>query len=154
MNSTRAAEGGSAVEDVLGSERQTKKVLSSLRLKVAFMIFVSALLIGLCGMIFSLVSQIFGALTPAIRADLEWKATRGAAELAQSAQYGMVLSDEKEIRRAFAGYSLDPDILAIVAVDNTGKVIASYGRVPGDLRPVFRSNARVADQHAARVSNL
>ncbi len=146
MNSTRAAEGGSAVEDVLGSERQTKKVLSSLRLKVAFMIFVSALLIGLCGMIFSLVSQIFGALTPAIRADLEWKATRGAAELAQSAQYGMVLSDEKEIRRAFAGYSLDPDILAIVAVDNTGKVIASYGRVPGDLRPVFRSNARVADQ--------
>ena len=35
---------GSFVAEVLGDERQTKKVLSSLRLKVAFMVFVSALL--------------------------------------------------------------------------------------------------------------
>ena len=32
-------------------------------------------------MIIALVSHIFSALTPAIRADLEWKAQRGAAEL-------------------------------------------------------------------------
>ncbi|MEO6599219.1 MAG: response regulator [Polyangiaceae bacterium] len=152
MNSPQAAGGGSALEDVLGSERQTKKVLSSLRLKVAFMIFVSALLIGLCGLIFSLVSQIFGALTPAIRADLAWKATRGAIELAQSAQYGLVLADEKEIRDAFAGYAVDPDILAIVAADKTGKVIASYGKAPDALTPMFRGNQRAVDEHSGYLS--
>jgi hypothetical protein len=80
--------GQSPIAEILGNEGQTPKVLSSLRLKVAFMLFVSALLMGLCGLIFSLVSHIFGALTPAIQADLEWKANRGVAELAQSAQYG------------------------------------------------------------------
>ena len=78
------------MEDVLGSERQTKKVLSSLRLKVAFMIFVSALLIGLCSLIFSLVSQIFAVLTPAIRADLEWKATRGAESAIEGSAVGRI----------------------------------------------------------------
>ncbi|MEP7050894.1 MAG: response regulator [Pseudomonadota bacterium] len=123
---------GSFVAEVLGGERQSKRVMSSLRLKVAFMVFVSALLIGLCGMIFALVSHIFGALTPAIRADLAWKAERGAAELAQSAQYGLVLADEHEIRQAFRGYDKDPDILAIVATDKFGEVLAARGKVPGD----------------------
>jgi signal transduction histidine kinase/CheY-like chemotaxis protein/HPt (histidine-containing phosphotransfer) domain-containing protein len=123
-------------------------VLSSLRLKVAFMVFVSALLIGLCGMIFSLVTHIFGALTPAIRSDLEWKAERGAAELAQSAQYGMVLADEHEIHDAFFGYDKDPDILAIVATDKTGKVLAQHGKVPGDLQLAFRSPPHLVDQRA------
>ncbi|MEO8900710.1 MAG: response regulator [Polyangiaceae bacterium] len=132
---------GSVIAEVLGDERQTKKVLSSLRLKVAFMVFVSALLIGLCGMIFALVSHIFGALTPAIRADLEWKAQRGAAELSQSAEYGLVLADEHEIRNAFHGYDTDPDILAIVATDKTGKVIVTHGKAPGDLAGGFKAPA-------------
>ncbi len=146
-NQSRAAESGSAVADVLGSEKQTKKVLSSLRLKVAFMIFVSALLIGLCGMILSLVSQIFGALTPAIRADLQWKAERGATELAQSAQYGMVLADESEITKAIKGYNIDPDILAIVATDKTGKVLASRGSPPGDPKAVFAVRPHHVAEH-------
>ena len=134
------------------SERQTRKVLSSLRLKVAFMLFVSALLMGLCGLIFSLVSQIFGALTPAIRADLEWKAERGVAELAQSAQYGMVLADEREIRNAFQGYDLDPDFLAIVATDKTGKVLAQHGKLPGDLQTRVRSDRRAASSSEPATS--
>ncbi len=134
-----------AVADVLGSQHQTKKVLSSLRLKVAFMVFVSALLVGLCGMIFALVSHIFSALTPAIRADLEWKAERGAAELAQSAQYGLVLADEHELRHAFRGYDNDPDILAIVATDKTGQVLATRGKVPGDLSQTFKRPPGVVD---------
>jgi two-component system sensor histidine kinase/response regulator len=135
-----------AVADVLGSQRQTKKVLSSLRLKVAFMVFVSALLIGLCAMIVALVSHIFSALTPAIRADLEWKAQRGAAELAQSAQYGLVLADEREIRNAFGGYDNDPDILAIVATDKTGQTLATRGKVPGDLSQVFVRPAGIVSE--------
>ncbi|HWZ91841.1 MAG TPA: response regulator, partial [Polyangiaceae bacterium] len=97
----------------------------------------SALLIGLCGMIFVLVSHIFGALTPAIRADLEWKAERGARELAHSAEYGLVLADEREIARAFHGYDTDPDILSIVATDAKGKVLAQHGNAPTGLASAF-----------------
>jgi len=138
----------SSLADVFGDERQTRKVLSSLRLKVAFMLFVSALLMGLCGLIFSLVSQIFAALTPAAQADLEWKAERGVAELAQSAQYGMVLADEREIRNSFKGYDLDPDFLAIVVTDKTGKALATYGKLPGDLQSVFERPARRVEKRA------
>ena len=138
-----------AVADVLGSQRQTKKVLSSLRLKVAFMVFVSALLIGLCGMIVALVSHIFSALTPAIRADLEWKAQRGAAELAQSAQYGLVLADESEIRNAFHGYDNDlGHFCFIVATDRTGQTLATRGKVPGDLSQVFIRPAGIVSERA------
>ncbi|HEY3665659.1 MAG TPA: ATP-binding protein, partial [Polyangiaceae bacterium] len=142
-----------AMADVLGSQRQTKKVLSSLRLKVAFMVFVSALLVGLCGMIFALVSHIFSALTPAIRADLEWKAERGAAELAHAAEYGLVLADQQELRNAFRGYDNDPDILAIVATDKTGQVLATRGHVPGDLHVSFTRPAGVVDQHSKYFSS-
>ncbi len=127
----------SATEDVLGSERQTKKVLSSLRLKVAFMLFVSALLLGLCGMIFALVSHIFGALTPTIRADLQWKAEHGAAELARSAEYGLVLGDETEIKKSFHGYDSDADISAIVATDAKGHVLAQHGTPPSNASLVL-----------------
>ena len=144
LNETRpnSALDSSAVADVLGAEGQTKKVLSSLRLKVAFMAFVTVLLLGLCGMIFGLVSQIFDALTPQVRADLEWKAERGAVELAQSAQYGLVLADESEIGNAFRAYSIDPDILAIVATDKSGRTLAKYGNVPGNHGSLLSHGAR------------
>jgi len=153
VKNSRAAAGNSPIADVLGDERQTRKVLSSLRLKVAFMLFVSALLMGLCGLIFSLVSQIFDALTPAIQADLEWKAERGVAELAQSAQYGMVLADEHELRNSFQGYDRDADFLAIVATDKTGKVLARYGTLPGDLNAVFERPARQVDRKPAYLTS-
>jgi two-component system, sensor histidine kinase and response regulator len=147
------SESPSPIADVLGEERQTRKVLSSLRFKLAFMIFVSALLMGLCGLIFSLVSQIFGALTPAIQADLEWKAERGVAELAQSAQYGLVLADERELRNSFQGYDRDADFLAIVATDKTGKVLAQYGKPPGELNAVFARPVRQVERTPAYLAS-
>ena len=112
------------------------------------MLFVSALLIGLWGLIFGLVSHIFGAMTPAVRADLEWKAKRGVAELAHSAQHGMVLADEREIRSSFKDYELDTDFLAIVVTDTTGKVLAEYGKRPGESTSVFQRPARHVEQRA------
>ncbi|MEI9941750.1 MAG: response regulator [Pseudomonadota bacterium] len=155
MKTPRSADGAklSPIADGLDDERQTRKVLSSLRVKVAFMLFVSALLMGMCGLIFSLVSQIFGALTPAVQADLKWKTERGVAELAQSTQYGMVLVDEREIRNAFRGYDVDEDFLAIVATDQTGKVLATYGKLPGDLKALFERPARQVDEQAAYYSS-
>jgi two-component system, sensor histidine kinase and response regulator len=143
----------SPLADSPAEERQRRKLLSSLRLKVAFMLFVSALLVGLCGLIFSLVSQIFGALTPAVQADLEWKADRGVAELAQSAQYGMVLKDERELKSSFRGYDLDPDFLAIVVTDKTGTVLATHGRLPFDLQAVFGRPARRVQRRAGYLAS-
>ena len=138
---------------IADDEQQTRKVLSSLRVKVAFMLFVSALLIGLCGLIFSLVSHIFDTMTPAIRADLQWKATRGAAELAQSAQHGIMLADERELTRAFKDYGLDTDILAIVVTDMTGKPLARYGAPPADLDALFGRPARGIQQQATYLAS-
>jgi signal transduction histidine kinase/CheY-like chemotaxis protein/HPt (histidine-containing phosphotransfer) domain-containing protein len=151
VKNPRAESGASnsPVADILGEERQTRKALSSLRLKVAFMLFVSALLLGLCALIFSLVSHIFDALTPGIQADLEWKAKHGVAELAQSAQYGMLLADEVELRNSFEGYDHDADFLAIVATDETGKVLVEHGKPPGELSALFQRPARRVVQHPA-----
>jgi len=135
-----------AIDDVLGTEHQTKKLLSSVRLKVAFMSFVSALLLGLCGLIFMLVSHIFAALTPAISADLDWKAVHGAAELARVAEYGLVLADEGELTQAFSSYQNDQDVLALVATDPDGKVLAHLGKIPSDLALVLSRAPRGVDR--------
>src|SRR6186713_2307368 len=79
------------------SERERKRLLSSSRLRLAFTLFVVALLLSLAGLIFVLVSSIFNTLTPSIRADLEWKARRGASELVHATELGIVVADEREI---------------------------------------------------------
>jgi len=145
--------GNRPIADLLGDQRQTRKSLSNLRLKVAFMVFVSVLLMGLCGLVFSLVSQIFDALAPAVQSDLAWKAEHGVAELAQSAQSGMVLEDEGAIQKAFEGYQRDPDFLAIVATDETGKVLATHGQLPGELKAVFEQPALRVQRRAAFLSS-
>ena len=70
----------SAAEAVTRLDRERQRLLSSSRLRLAFTLFVVALLLSLSGLIFVLVSSIFDTLTPSIRADLEWKARRGAQE--------------------------------------------------------------------------
>ena len=154
-NQSRAREelDGRPGTNVSVDEQDSRKVLSSLRFKLAFMLFVSVLLLGLCGMIFSLVSQIFGALTPAIQADLKWKAERGAVELAQSAQNGMLLADERELREAFKSYEVDRDFLAILATDKTGKVLAQHGQLPGDPQSLFARPARSIDTHPGYLAS-
>jgi hypothetical protein len=104
------------------------------------------LLLGLCGLVFNLVSHIFDTLTPAIQADLQWKATRGAAELAQSAGHGMVLADQPEITRAFRDYDQDTDILAIVVTDKNGKPLARHGAPPVALDALFGRPPRGVQQ--------
>src|SRR5438105_12817544 len=104
-----------------GSEREPRlerqRLASSSRLRVAFTLFVVALLLALSGLIFVLVSRIFDTLTPTIQADLEWKARRGAGELVHATELGIVTADEREIKGSLVGYDRDPDILAIVVTD-------------------------------------
>ena len=80
-------------------ERQPRRLLSSSRLRLAFTLFVMALLAALSGLVFVLVSLIFDTLTPTIQADLEWKARRGAGELVHAAELGIVVADEQELKK-------------------------------------------------------
>ena len=122
--------------------RQRRRLLSSSRLRLAFTLFVVALLLALSGMIFVLVSRIFDTLTPTIQSDLEWKARRGAGELVHATELGIVVADEREIKGSLVGYDRDPDILAIVVTDMTGKVLATHGSPPEAPAHLFEGDTR------------
>jgi len=53
-----------------------------------------------------------------------------------------VVADEKEIKGSLVGYDRDPDILAIVVTDMTGKVLATHGSPPEASRGLFEGEAR------------
>src|SRR5688572_18993684 len=109
---------------------ERRRLLSSSRLRLSFTLFVVALLLAMSGLIFVLVSQIFDTLTPTIRADLEWKARRGAGELVHTTELGIVVADAHEIKGSLVGYDRDSDIMAIVVTDMAGKVLATHGVPP------------------------
>jgi signal transduction histidine kinase/DNA-binding NarL/FixJ family response regulator len=109
---------------------------------MAFTLFVVALLLALSGLIFVLVSRIFDTLTPTLQADLEWKARRGAGELVHATELGIVVADEREIKNSLVGYDHDPDILAIVVTDMTGKVLATHGSPPEKAAHLFGGEPR------------
>ncbi len=115
--------------------------MSSGRLKTALALFIGALLLALGMMVVLLVSHIFNWLTPSIHQDLEWKATRGAVELSQTGELGVVLLDEPMLHDAFEPYKADRDVQAIVATDAAGHVLAQHGTSPVSVDALFRGNA-------------
>jgi len=115
-------------ESSLLSDEQRRRVLSTFRLKLILTSFVLVLLIALSTMVFLLVTRIFGTLTPAVRADLGWKAERGAAELARATQLGIVVKDRAAIESALAGYLTDADVTSIVVADATGETLLVHGK--------------------------
>jgi signal transduction histidine kinase/DNA-binding NarL/FixJ family response regulator/HPt (histidine-containing phosphotransfer) domain-containing protein len=124
------------------SQRQRRRLPSSSRLRLAFTLFVVALLLSLSGLIFVLVSSIFDTLTPKLQADLEWKARRGASELVHATELGIVTADEREIKGSLVGYDRDPDMMAIVVTDMAGKVLATHGSPPEKTAQLFSGSPR------------
>jgi two-component system sensor histidine kinase/response regulator len=113
-------------------------LLSGSRIRIAFTVF-TMLVIGLMSaLIFVMVAHIFSRLTPSIRADLEWKAKHGASELAHVTDVGIVLADANQINAAFALYAADPDVLAMVATDPSGKILGVHGSPPSSPMDLFR----------------
>src|SRR5262245_26184220 len=128
---------------------QRRRVLSTFRLKLILTSFVLVLLIGLSAMMVVLVTRIFDSLTPAVRADLGWKAERGAAELARATELGIVVADERAIRAALGAYLSDPDVTAIVVTDRDGKPLVTHGAPPPGL---FRGKPGRADERASTLT--
>ncbi len=116
---------------------KTVRLLSGLRLKVTLTLFITVLLVALSGLIFGLVSRIFAELTPSMRAELEWKTQRGAKELAQAADFAIVVGDATLIREACGPYIGGADVLAIVATDPEGNVLLEHGKSPQPVQRLF-----------------
>jgi signal transduction histidine kinase/CheY-like chemotaxis protein len=121
------------------SKADRKRVLSATRLKLTLTVFVVTILLALSAMIFSGVSQIFDWLTPSIRADLVHKTQRGAVELADAAQIGIVVRVHADIAAAAQEYLDDDDVVAISAQDGKGATLFAHGHAPAAVGIVLAS---------------
>jgi signal transduction histidine kinase/DNA-binding NarL/FixJ family response regulator len=130
------------IDAALESSHEQSRIVSTVRLQLAFTLFVVTILTALLGLVFVLVSHIFDQLTPTIRADLQWKAQRGAAELARGAELGIALRDAEVIGRSLRPYKSDPDIQAVVVTDASGNVIVSHGKLTEPVATMFSGPQR------------
>ncbi len=92
---------------------------------------------------FTLVQHLSERFGPQVRADLEWRALRGAEALAVTTDVGLVVSDPTIVTDAFGAYATAGDVQAIVALDATGKVVAQHGTAP-EIARLFAGPPRVA----------
>jgi two-component system sensor histidine kinase/response regulator len=118
-----------------------RKLMSGLRIQVAFMIFTGIVVVVLTGLAFWFVSRIFAELTPSIRSDLENKAVRGSREIAMAADLGIVIKDRKQIESQLGGYDRDSDVQSIMVVDADGALIADFGQSQVSRQELFSSAA-------------
>jgi signal transduction histidine kinase/DNA-binding response OmpR family regulator len=125
------------VDAALGDTRERRRILSTFRLKVGLTVFLVGIVGALVALVIALVSHVFDALTPAIRADLESKARRGAAELVQAGEYSMVLRDEPQLTRLARSYASDPDVMSIVMVDDQDRLLCLVGNAPEPRERLF-----------------
>jgi HPt (histidine-containing phosphotransfer) domain-containing protein/two-component sensor histidine kinase len=80
------------------------------------------------GVMFTLVQNLSDRFGPEVRADLEWRALRGAQELAKTADLGLAVSDSAMVKESFGVYAQSSDVQAIAAVDTTGATVAQHGQ--------------------------
>ncbi len=114
-----------------------RQIASGGRIKALLTGFNVALLLGLATVMFVLVTSIFDRLSPAIRSDLEWKAERGAQELAQAMEVGLVVEDPAILAQASARYTRSPDVQALVVVNTAGKIVYAYRTAPLPPSQIF-----------------
>lgn len=113
------------------SQRVPQRQPSSVRrLRALILLALFAGVVGFTGIIVRLVDGLSDRFGPQVRADLEWRALRGATELASAADLGIVLEERAMVMEAFAPHISSSDVLEMVAVNAAGKVIAQYGSHP------------------------
>jgi len=128
-------------DDPVLTPEQRRRVLSAKRLNVTLIVFMLALLVGLSAMMFLGVGQIFDWLTPSMRHDLQWKAERGAVDLAQRTQLGIVVKDRPVVAAAAADYLDDADVVGLVVLDAQGKAIFQHGTRTRERKRLFAESA-------------
>jgi hypothetical protein len=109
--------------------RPIRKAISIRRLRASFLI---ALVVGLSlftAVILALVGNLSRRFGPEVRADLEWRALRGAQELARAVDVGLAAGDAAIVTHEFGVYARSADVQAIVAIDGQGAVVAHHGEI-------------------------
>src|SRR6187549_51922 len=99
-----------------------------------------ALALGVAGYSATMVSysrRVLDRLGPQVQGDLEWRAQRGAQELARACDVGLVVGDAAITKKAFGAYATSSDVQAIVAVDSKGNLLAQHGTPPEALTQLF-----------------
>jgi signal transduction histidine kinase/CheY-like chemotaxis protein len=119
-----------------------RRALSDRRITLGFMLFTVGLLIAISGLIFLLVTQIFDTLMPSVRRDLEWKASRGLLAFSHEIDLALFTKDAALIARSAEDYTSDPDVRAIVALDQKGGVVYRYGDKGRPFADFFRGEPR------------
>jgi signal transduction histidine kinase len=79
---------------------------------------------------------------PWIQQDLEWVVKRGPAELAQTAQLGLVLHNAEMIQEALRDYSESHDVKAVLFVDAANALVYSHGQSPLQPSELFGMEPR------------
>jgi len=100
-----------------------------------------ALALGVAGYsstMFSYAQRVLDRFGPQVQGDLEWRALRGAQELARAVDVGLVVGDATMVEKAFGAYAHSSDVQAIVTLDANGKLVAKYGTPPEALDQLFR----------------
>src|SRR6185436_18695320 len=105
------------------------------RLRRLLLVVLAVAIVTFTTGVFVLVQRIFDNFGPGVREDLAWKTIRGAQELAHSADLGLAIHDRALVERAFGDYVKSEDVVAIVAQDADGQVIAAHRAVPRGLQP-------------------
>jgi two-component system, chemotaxis family, sensor kinase CheA len=111
------------------------------RLRKLFVAVLTVSVVGFTAGVSLLVDRIFDNFGPSVREDLIWKTVRGAQELARATDLGFAMGDQQTVLRAFGDYRASADVLAIVAVDPKGTVVASHGQSPEPVAQLFRGAA-------------
>ena len=120
-------EGAPAREQAISIRTIRKLILTALTL--GLLVFTIGVLV--------LVTQIFGSFGPGVEADLEWKATRGARELAQASELGLAAGDAAMVEREFEAFRHSDDVVAIVVANTAGKPLAVFRESPEPPEALF-----------------
>ncbi|MCC6751042.1 MAG: GHKL domain-containing protein [Deltaproteobacteria bacterium] len=105
-------------------------VLSERRLKVLLVSLIAGLLLGIFGLGYVVVRQVFDQMLPSLRDDLVWKTVHGAKEIAASAELGIAAHDASAIRPLIQDMLKDADTLAVVVTDERGTPLVVAGQLP------------------------
>jgi two-component system chemotaxis sensor kinase CheA len=98
-------------------------------------------LVGFTAGVMLLVQQIFDDFGPAVRKDLEWQVVHGAQELARGADLGLAVHDARMVTEAFGDLRAFEDVVAVVAVDGSGVLVAQHGGPPEPIAALFAGPA-------------
>jgi len=97
------------------------------RQRVRLLLALTAGVAALLGVLLALEQPPSENLTSQIQADLEWRALRGAQELATTSALALFAGDTRSFNQALDAYAASPDIQAI-AIEIDGKILLNRGK--------------------------